>query len=206
MSNLLVVKAHPLEKENSRSMKVLDRFITSYQAKNPQDTLNIVDLYKENIPEIDEEILLAWNQLGNGKDFAQLTESQQAKLLLFNQSTEQFIAVNKIVIVNALWNLTIPTRLKAWIDTICVAGKTFRYTENGPEALTRGKKALHIQSSGSIYEGKDFASLYLEQILTFIGIHNYEQLLIEGIDQTPEREEELMNKAFDAAELLGTTF
>ncbi len=63
------------------------------------------------------------------------------KIARFNELTEQFLAADKIVIANALWNLNIPTKLKAWFDTVNVAGKTFRYTENGPEGLVTGKKS-----------------------------------------------------------------
>ena len=63
-----------------------------------------------------------------------------------------------------MWNLNVPTRLKAWVDTINVAGKTFQYTAEGPKPLTSGKKALHIQSNGGFYEGKDFASQYIKAV------------------------------------------
>ena len=127
-------------------------------------------------------------------------------MLVQNSLTEQFLAADKIVIANALWNLNIPTKLKAWFDTVNVAGKTFRYTENGPEGLVTGKKALHIQSNGGVYNGQDFASQYVKGILNFVGINQVDQLFIEGIDYDPDRADELMQNALDKAAALGKSF
>lgn len=67
-----------------------------------------------------------------GQAMATLSASQQEKVARFNRYTDQFLATDKFVIVNPLWNLNVPTKLKAWIDTVMVAGKTFRHTETAP--------------------------------------------------------------------------
>lgn len=206
MSSVLIVKGHPLTAEESRSVKALSTFLTSYKESHPEDEITILDLYRDDIPEIDEELLSGWEVLRTGADFSELTEKQQHKIARFNELTEQFLAADKIVIANALWNLNIPTRLKAWFDTVNVAGKTFKYTENGPQGLVQGKKALHIQSNGGIYQGQDFASQYVKGILNFIGIDEIDQLFIEGIDYTPDRAEELMQEVLDKATQLGKDF
>ncbi|MTD38088.1 FMN-dependent NADH-azoreductase [Erwinia sp. CPCC 100877] len=206
MSKLLVVKAHPLTKEESRSVRALNTFLESYQEANPSDEVTILDVYSEFVPEIDEELLSGWGALRTGTEFTALNENQQTKIARFNDLTEQFLASDKVVIANALWNLNVPTRLKAWIDTINVAGKTFKYTEEGPKPLTNGKKALHIQSNGGFYEGNDFASQYVKGILNFIGVDQVDQLFIEGIDHHPEKAEELLGAALDKATELGKAF
>ena len=72
--------------------------------------------------------------------FETLSENQQQKVARFNELTDQFLSADKVVIANPMWNLNVPTRLKAWVDTINVAGKTFQYTAEGPKPLTSGKK------------------------------------------------------------------
>ncbi|MGC6768899.1 FMN-dependent NADH-azoreductase [Enterococcus sp. LJL128] len=206
MSKLLVVKAHPLTKEESRSVRALDSFLESYKSVNADDQIEILDVYADTVPEIDEELLSGWNALRAGSEFTSLNASQQEKISRFNDLTEQFINSDKVVIANALWNLNVPTRLKAWIDTINVAGKTFKYTEEGPKGLAEGKSVLHIQSNGGVYGGNDFSSQYVKGILNFIGIEDVQQLFIEGIDYAPERSEELMNEALKKAEDLGKSF
>ena len=206
MSKLLAIKAHPFTKEDSRSIRALDSFIESYRAAHPEDDIEILDVYDDFIPEIDGELLSGWNQLRAGATLGDLKESQKQKIIRFNELTEQFLSADKVVIANALWNLNVPTRLKAWIDTISVAGTTFKYTDEGPKGLVTGKTALHIQSNGGVYKGKDFASQYIRSILYFIGIEDVQELFIEGIDYAPERQEELMKEAIDKATALGQNF
>lgn len=206
MSNVLVIKAHPLTSEDSRSLKALEAFLASYKESNPNDEVTVLDAYSDDVPEIDEDILLGWGALANGTDFADLSANQQAKIARFNELTEQFLTSDKLVIANPLWNLNIPTRLKAWFDTIMVAGKTFRYTENGPAPLTTDKKALHIQSNGGVYEGKDPASQYVTSILNFVGIDQVDQVFIEGIDYDPANGEAILAAALNTASDLGKTF
>ncbi|WEG72880.1 FMN-dependent NADH-azoreductase [Vagococcus intermedius] len=206
MSNLLVIKAHPLSAEHSTSMKVMDHFISSFKASNPDASVEIVDVFTSDIPELDEALLTAMYSLKAGNDFATLTTEQQGLLTRFNASTEQFLAADRIVIANALWNLNIPTRLKAWVDTINVAGKTFKYTATGPAPLTEGKKVLHIQSNGGSYNGQDFSSMYLKGIMNFVGVNDYHQLFIEGIDHHPEDSDKILAAAFASAADLAKTF
>ncbi|KAF1295536.1 FMN-dependent NADH-azoreductase [Enterococcus sp. JM4C] len=206
MSKLLVVKAHPLSAEESRSVKALETFLASYKETNPSDEITVLDLYNDYMPEIDKDMLTGWNALRSGTAFEDLTGEQQKKIARFNELTEQFLATDKVVIANPMWNLNVPTRLKAWIDTINVAGKTFRYTEEGPKPLTEGKKALHIQSNGGFYEAQDVSSQYVKGILNFIGVNQVDQLFIEGIDHFPDRAEELLGTALTTATELGKTF
>lgn len=206
MSKVLIIKAHPLTKDESQSVAVLDTFLTEYEAKNPSDVIEVVDLYNTNLPEIDKDILLGWRALQAGADFTSLSATQQEKIATFNSFTEQFLAADKIVIANGMWNLNIPTRLKAWFDTVNVAGKTFKYTAEGPVGLVENKKALHIQSSGGVYNGEDFSASYIKHILAFIGVTDFEAIYIEGADYNPDDREAIMAAAKDAAKQLADTF
>lgn len=206
MKKVLVIKAHPLSAEQSRSLKGLQVFLKRYQEQNPEDQIQEVDLYQDFIPEIDQDVLTAWQALRTGAEFASLTAEQQKKVARLDELVEQFLAADKIVVANPLWNLNIPTRLKAWFDAIMIAGKTFKYTATGPVPLTEGKKALHIQANGGVYQGKDFAAQYVKTIFQFVGINDIEQLFIEGIDHHPEQAEEILSAALTKAEELGKTF
>lgn len=197
MSNVLVIKAQPLNSEESRTLKGLETFLQHYEAKNPQDTITLLDVFKEDIPEVDGTLLSAWSTLTPGVDFSTLSKEQQHAVTRFNELTEQFLAADKIIIANPLWNLNIPTRLKAWIDTIMVAGKTFKYTTAGPVPLTTGKKAFHIQSNGGVYKGQDPASLYVKSILNFVGIQEVGEAFIEGLDYDPEHADEMLTAALE---------
>jgi len=89
---------------------------------------------------------------------------------------DEFLAADKVVIGAPMYNFTLPTQLKAWLDRIVIAGKTFRYTESGPEGLCRGKRVIIALARGGFYDsGSAAAALehletYLRGIFNFIGI------------------------------------
>ena len=195
MSNTLIIKGHPLTSETSFSLKTLEQFLSTYKAENPSDTITILDVFADNVPEIDVDIASAFNAMAAGIEFGNLSAEQQAKVARFGELTEQFLAADKVVIANPLWNLSMPTRLKAWIDTINVAGKTFKYTAEGPVGLAGGKKVLHIQANGGAYDGNDASSQYLNSILNFIGIDDITSVYIEGHAYEPDRANEILNDA-----------
>ncbi|WEV61128.1 FMN-dependent NADH-azoreductase [Streptococcaceae bacterium ESL0729] len=206
MTLVLAIKGHPLDGEKSKSVKVFEEFLKAYKEANPKDQVKVVDLYAEDFPEIDEDILSGWGLLQGGAEFTDLTADQQAKIGRFGQSTEDFLAADKVVVANGLWNLNIPTRLKAWFDTINVAGKTFRYTAEGPEGLAGGKNVLHIQASGGVYGGEDPAAQYVKNIFNFIGIDDIDTIYIEGADYDPTRTEEIVGQAISKATDLAQEF
>ena len=113
---------------------------------------------------------------------------------------DEFLAAETIVIGAPMYNFTLPSQLKAWIDRIAIAGKTFRYTENGPEGLAGGKRVIIALARGGFYnEGSPAASLeYLERYLTgvfnFIGIEP-EFVAADGLAVSPEQREESLKLA-----------
>lgn len=203
MANVLVIKAHPLTANESRSLTVLEAFVDSYKEKQPTDVITVVDIFEEEIPEIDKALFEAWGDAASQKE---LSPEQIARLTRFNELTEQFLNADKIVIANALWNLGIPSKLKAWIDTVVVNGKTFKYTENGPVGLVPGKKLLHIQSNGGEYGGSDPSAQYIKTIFNFMGVKEIQQIFVEAVDHHPEKAEEIIGLAKEKATNLAHTF
>jgi FMN-dependent NADH-azoreductase len=196
MSTLLVVRAHPLTSEFSRSMQLTDEFVHVYAGAHPDDDVVDLNLYNRAIPEIDLDLLSAWQKLGAGTPFVHMHAAEQMKATLFEGYTTQFLGADKVVVANPLWNLQVPTRLKAWIDTISVAGRTFRYDDDGiAVGLVRGKKAVHIQTSGGVFGGLDPASVYVQTIFTFLGVEDFTHIGAEGMDHDPEHAGEIVATA-----------
>ncbi|MBL4951282.1 NAD(P)H-dependent oxidoreductase [Neobacillus sp. OS1-32] len=206
MAKVLIVRAHPLNQRVSRSMKVTDAFVQSYKEHHPDDIIEDINLYNMNVPEIDGDLLDAWDELGKGTPFHRLSNAQQHKVTLFNSFTADFLEQDKIVIANPLWNLSVPTRLKSWFDTVTVAGKTFKYTDSGSVGLVEGKKLLHIQANGGFYNGSDPASQYVKTLFTFLGITDFHQLFVEGMDHAPDKANEIVEKAVQKAAEIAKTF
>jgi len=205
MSKLLVVKVNPKPVEASAGLAVGQAFINAYKEANPNDTVTELNLFEMYVPEVDGNMLGAWGALQEGKTFVDLSEEQQKQLGASNAIMEEFMAHDKYVFVTPLWNLSYPARLKSYIDALCVAGKTFQYTEKGPEGLIKGKKALHIHSSGGFHQGA-YADKHLRDILGFIGLDDVETVIVEGHAYVPDQAEEIINKAKTKAAEIGTKF
>ena len=116
------------------------------------------------------------------------------------QVLDEFLAADTVVIGAPMYNFTLPTQLKAWIDRIVVAGKTFRYTENGPEGLAAGKRVIVALARGGFYDagspaaGLEFLESYLRGIFGFIGIVP-EFVAADGLGVSPEQRERSMSAA-----------
>ena len=113
---------------------------------------------------------------------------------------DEFLAADTVVIGAPMYNFTLPTQLKAWLDRILVAGKTFRYTESGPEGLAGGKRVVIALARGGFYGvGSPAASLehletYLRGVFNFIGIEP-EFVAADGLAIGPEQRESSVKQA-----------
>lgn len=101
---------------------------------------------------------------------------------------QQFMEADVIVLGVPMYNFGIPSTLKAWIDRVAVAGKTFRYTADGPEGLAKGKRAIIVSGRGGLHSGQpsDFQETYLRHVLGFIGVTDVEFVRAEGVAYSPQ--------------------
>ena len=113
---------------------------------------------------------------------------------------DEFLAADTVVIGAPMYNFTLPTQLKAWLDRILVAGKTFRYTETGPEGLAGGKRVIVALARGGFYDAGSPASAlehletYLRGVFNFIGIEP-EFVAADGLAIGPEQREASIKQA-----------
>jgi FMN-dependent NADH-azoreductase len=123
---------------------------------------------------------------------------------------DEFLAADIVVIGAPMYNFGIPSQLKAWIDRIAVAGKTFRYTATGPEGLAGNKRVIIAVSRGGFY-GADMPAAalehvesYLRSVFGFLGVTNVEVVVAEGLGIGPEQREKAMRGALQAVMQLNT--
>jgi FMN-dependent NADH-azoreductase len=113
---------------------------------------------------------------------------------------DEFLGADTIVIGAPMYNFTLPTQLKAWLDRILVAGKTFRYTASGPEGLAGGKRVIVALARGGFYDAKSPAAAlehletYLRGVFNFIGIEP-EFVAADGLAIGPEQREQSISVA-----------
>ncbi len=123
---------------------------------------------------------------------ADRTPELQADIALGTEVLEEFIAADIVVIGAGLYNFGIPSQLKAWIDRVLVAGKTFKYVEGKPTGLVPGKRILLTIARGGIYSSEsptasfEHTETYLKTAFAFIGL-NAEAIVAEGIAVGPDQ-------------------
>jgi len=134
-------------------------------------------------------------------------ESDAAKL---GQAVmDEFLAADIVVIGAPMYNFGIPSQLKAWIDRVVVAGKTFHYTATGPEGLAGGKRVIVASSRGGVYSsgpaaGLDFQENYLRAVLGFIGIDDVQFVRAEGVHISAEHKVKAIASAHHSISTLAT--
>jgi FMN-dependent NADH-azoreductase len=118
---------------------------------------------------------------------------------------EEFLAADIVVIGAPMYNFTIPSQLKAWIDRILVAGKTFKYSAQGVEGLAGNKRVIIAISRGGFYgagtpsAAAEHLETYLHSVFNFIGIASPEIIVAEGVQIGPEQREKALESALMAA-------
>ena len=129
-----------------------------------------------------------------------LAQADAAEAADAARTLELFLAADVIVIGAPMYNFSIPSTLKAWIDRIAVAGRTFKYTETGPVGLAGGKKVIVASGRGGIHTGapSDFQEPYLRQLFGFLGIDDVEFVRAEGVAYSPQHRSEALAAAHRA--------
>lgn len=195
MKNVLVIKSSILA-GNSQSSQLVDYFKSKISANITEH-----DFGANPLPYYDLDA--ATGTRGEPK-----TEAQKKALALSNELIGEVNNSDVIVFGVPMYNLGIPAQLKTYIDYLNRAGVTFRYTENGPEGLIKGKKAIVVLTHGGIYKDgpADLAKLYMQTVLNFIGITDVEFVYAEGIGYGPEAVEKAQKSAKAELERIAQAF
>jgi len=115
--------------------------------------------------------------------------AQQLRLAESDSAIAALREADVVIITAPVYNFSVPSTLKAWIDHVCRAGVTFRYTPDGPQGLLRDRPVYLAMASGGVRFGSDvdFASTYLRQVLSFIGIDDVRLVGAEGVARDRDR-------------------
>lgn len=162
--------AHSVSRELSRAI------VDAWRGAHPGATVTYRDLAAEPLPH--------WTPVADANDPA---------VRVGAEVLEEFLAADVVVIGAPMYNFSIPSTLKAWIDRIAVAGKTFRYTATGPEGLAGAKHVIVASARGGFYgvdspaAGADFQEAYLRQLFAFLGVTAIEFIRAEGVNISAEQ-------------------
>ena len=159
--------------QNSVTRELGAAIVAHWSARADRPQVQYRDLDLEPLPHL------------NGRSLAKADPAEAAQA---EQVLEQFLAADVLVIGAPMYNFSIPSTLKAWIDRVAVAGKTFRYTEKGPEGLAGAKKIIIASGRGGIHTDSptDFQEAYLRQVFGFLGVTDIEFVRAEGVAYSPQ--------------------
>jgi len=184
--------------ENGQSIALANRFIEQASARNDVNVTQR-DVVKTSLAHLDISELGAWQVAA-----AERSAEQQALAARSDELLAELRANDVLVIAVPMYNLGIPSQLKAWFDRVLRAGETFRYTENGPQGLVEGKRAIILAARGGQYAGTEFDSQtpHLKAMLGLMGIKEVDVVYAEGLNLGEQQREAAIKEAFQAIDQL----
>lgn len=208
MTTVLFVKANNRPADQAVSVKLYEAFLSNYKESHPNDTVVELDLYNEYLPYLGVDMINGTFKASRGLD---LTEDESKAVAVSDKYLNQFLEADKVVFGFPLWNLTIPAVLHTYIDYLNRAGKTFKYTPEGPVGLIGNKKILLLNASGGVYSKGPAAEMemavkYVSNMMGFFGATAIETVVIEGHSQMPDKAEEIISTGIEKAIKLASTF
>lgn len=208
MTTVLFVKANNRPSEQAVSVKLYEAFLASYKESHPNDTVIELDLYNEELPYMGVDMINGIFKDSRGLD---LIEEEAKAIAISDKYLDQFLAANKVVFAFPLWNLTIPAVLHTYIDYLNRAGKTFKYTPEGPVGLIGNKKIALLNASGGVYsEGPgaeiEMAVKYVASMMNFFGAKDIEKVVIEGHNKFKDKADEIISEGLENAIKVASTF
>lgn len=169
--------------EGSASRTLTRDIVERLKSEHREAEVTYLDLAADELPHLSQK---------------SLARSDESEAVRNASALEQFLGADVLVIGAPIYNFSIPSQLKAWIDRITVAGKTFQYTPNGPEGLAGGKEVIVAMARGGV-TGADtkgeFGESYLRFLFAFLGIRNPRFVRAEGLAISPEHREASLNAA-----------
>lgn len=199
MSKVLFVKANDRPADQAVSVKMHDAFIKTYKEANPNDNVTELDLYELNLPYYGNTAITGLYKRSEG---IALTDEEANAADLVEKYLNQFLEADKVVFAFPLWNFTVPAPLITYMSYLAQAGKTFKYTAEGPVGLAGDKKVVLLSARGSNFSEGPIASMemcvnYMKSMLGFFGVANPEVIVIEGHAANSSRAEEIIGNGLE---------
>ncbi|WP_281975277.1 FMN-dependent NADH-azoreductase [Halobacillus litoralis] len=208
MTKVLFIKANSRPIEQSVSVKLYYKFLENYKESHPDHQIEELDLFEENLGYYDTDKINGMFKLSRD---IELTDDEKTATRTVNHYLNQFLEADKVVFAFPLWNFTIPAVLHTYFDYLAQAGKTFRYTEEGPVGMLPDKKVALLNARGGVYsegpaKSAEMAVNYVENILHFWGVEDITTLVVEGHNQYPHKAEGIVEEGLEKAAATAVSF
>ena len=182
--------------DHSVSRQLTKDTVAQWVNNHPSTTVEYLDLA------VDTPSHLSADSLGfRAPAGAELTDVQKRENVISEALVTQFLAADVIVVGAPLYNFSIPSQLKAWVDRIAQVGRTFKYTETGPQGLAGGKTVIVASARGGVYSTNDWGRAaehqesYLQTVFGFLGITDVRFVRAEGVAMGDAKKAEALAEA-----------
>ncbi len=195
MANLLYVTCNVRPQDRSRTLSLGYEFLEEYIRWNPKDEVQVLDLYRDSIQRVDQDVLNVWGRIERGEDYGLLSDEERRKIARLWRLADQFSRCDKYVFVTHSLNLWFPAEFKMYIDAICIPDRTYRITPHGAKGMLPASCAgnpcicTQVRLTAFVQE-QDQSVAYLRSVLNFLGVTDQETVLLEGDDSEQGTKEE----------------
>ncbi|MFA9398703.1 MAG: FMN-dependent NADH-azoreductase [Clostridiaceae bacterium] len=207
MKKLLYIPVNSKAEVDSVSKTVGRAFVNKFLERNKDCELMELDLYNEDIPEINHKYFKGRAETVSGPEYDALSQEDKMVVDRINQLCDQFISADYYVIAAPMWSVMFPSRLKRYIDCIILLDKVIKVSPEEVKGLLDDKerKMVYIQSSGGEYPMLFSSKFnhgvnYFHDIFKFLGIKKFEKLMVEGVDMANIGKEVAIEKALEDME------
>lgn len=182
MAKLLYINSS-VRNTGSLSRQLSAEFVAKWQAGNPSGSVVERDLMRNPLPHLTEQLIGAYYTAPEARN-----ADQAHTIKLSDTLVDELIDADVLVIGAPMYNFSVTSGLKAWIDHVARVGRTFKYGANGPEGLLNNTKVYVFIASGGVYSsgpaaGFDHLSTYLRSVLGFLGLSDVTFIRAEGVAQ-----------------------
>lgn len=191
MSHLLQINSS-LHGEDGESTRLAAAYVADWRWRHPDGEVTLRDLAHQPVPHLDAERFAAHNTPP-----AKRTPRQAELAALGDTLIAELQRADVVVLAVPMYNLGVPSTLKAWFDYVARAGTTFRYTADGPEGLLAGRQAVVFATRGGLYAGTeaDSQTPHVTQFLGLLGITDVHWVYAEGLAMGDDRRHEAVTAA-----------
>ncbi|SFC15520.1 FMN-dependent NADH-azoreductase [Clostridium uliginosum] len=204
MKKLLYITVNSKPEEMSASKTVGRALVNKFLNKHNDFELEELDLYKCHIPRLEYQYFEKRNCMIKENDFNKLNQHEKEEVHKMVKLADQFKEADLYVIAAPMWSLSFPSPLKEYIDCIVMEGKTIHMEKDKIEGLLTDKKRgmIYIQSSGAsipwiLRMVMNKGLNYVHDIMKFIGIKRFEELLVDGTGYTEEERTQAIKEAME---------
>jgi FMN-dependent NADH-azoreductase len=202
MNKLLYISANPKPENLSASKTVARELVNRIIEKYREIEFEEVDLYEDHIPQLKHSYFAGRSAIISDEERKRLPKEEQNEVARIVQLCDQFRSADVYVLAAPMWSLSYPAPVKEYIDCVIQAGKTIEFEDDKPQGLlgTHARLFIYVQSSGAhipwiIRPALNKGLNYVHDVMRFLGISRFEELLVDGTGTSDDEREEAVNRA-----------